>query len=120
MVNVTKFFAVSMLGLFVAGCASTTSRFVTPDEVSDYLIEQTPADIKRVLGTPRTIKHIDPNTTVWTYHSDMIQNKKATQGQCEMVITFEGGKAVKAQVNATEFSPFAAPLATCNLMLDGL
>ncbi|MBV1790069.1 hypothetical protein KQ940_18595 [Marinobacterium sp. D7] len=120
MVNITKIFAVSLIGLLFAGCATQTSRFVTPDEVSDYLIEQTPEDIKRVLGQPRTIVHPDPNTTVWTYHSDMIQNKKATQGLCEMVITFEGGKAVKAVVNATEYSPFAPKLATCNMMLNGL
>ncbi|KEA61788.1 hypothetical protein ADIMK_3935 [Marinobacterium lacunae] len=110
----------SVMGLFIAGCATTTSRFVTPDEVSDYLVTKTPAQMQSTLGSPRTVEHTGPNTSVWTYHSDMIQDKKATQGKCEMIITFEGDKAVKALVNATEYSPFAAPLATCNLMLNGL
>ncbi|MBV1787181.1 hypothetical protein KQ940_03855 [Marinobacterium sp. D7] len=120
MVNIPKVIAVSLIGLFVAACAATSSRFATSDEVSAYLVKRTPAELQGVLGKPRTIEHIDPNTSVWTYHSDMIQNKKPTQGKCEMIITFEGGVAVKAVVNATEYSPFAAPLATCNLMLDGL
>lgn len=119
MVDIKAICAAGLTALVVVGCAST-SRFVTPDEVSDYLIKQTPAQIENTLGKPRTIEYVGANRSVWTYHSDMIQNKKATQGQCEMKITFEGDKAVNAVVNATEFSPFAAKLATCNLMLEGL
>lgn len=106
--------------LLLVGCATPTSRFMSAQEVSDYLINKSPAELSQLLGEPRTRVQSGPNEIVWTYHSDMIQNKKATQGKCEMVITFEGDKAVRADVNQTEYSPFAAPLATCNLMLDGL
>lgn len=120
MLNIRKIFAAGMIGLFLGGCAAKSSRFVTADEVSEHLIKQTPSTVERALGKPRSIESVGQNRWVWTYHSDMIQNKKATQGKCELKITFEGDKAVNAEVDATEFSPFAAPLATCNLMLDKL
>ncbi|WP_132289480.1 hypothetical protein [Marinobacterium mangrovicola] len=110
----------SMFGLVAASCTTTNSRFVTADEVSDYLIKQNPEALHQALGEPRTVENIGGNRSVWTYHSDMIQNKKATQGKCEMIITFEGEKAINVDVSATEYSPFAAPLATCNQMLDSL
>ncbi len=120
MANINRVLAVSVLGLVSASCATATSRFVTADEVSDYLIKQNPQALQRAMGTPRTVENIGDGKTVWTYHSDMIQDKKPTQGKCEMIITFSGQKAVNVDVDATEYSPFAAPLATCNLMLDDL
>ncbi|WP_146071851.1 outer membrane protein assembly factor BamE domain-containing protein [Marinobacterium lutimaris] len=120
MKRVTSALAVTILGLVTASCATTNSRFVTADEVSEYLIKQNPQAVQRALGEPRTVENIGGNRSVWTYHSDMIQDKKATQGKCEMIITFEGNKAVNVDVDATEYSPFAAPLATCNQMLDSL
>lgn len=109
-----------MLGLLVAGCSAKSSRFISPDEVSDHLIKQSPADLQRAMGQPRSIEQTGPNEWKWTYHSDMIRNKKPTQGKCELIITFEGQKAIKAVVNSSEYSPVVGPLATCNLMVDKL
>lgn len=120
MVNIQRILAISMFGLVAASCATNSSRFVTADEVSDYLIKQNPQALQRALGQPRSVENIGANKTVWTYHSDMIQNKKPTQGKCEMIITFEGEKAINVDVNTTEYTPFVAPLATCNQMLKSL
>lgn len=117
MMNISRIIVVGVLGLVASGCTTTSSRFINADEVSAYLISKTPAQIQSQLGTPRTVKDLGFGKSVWTYHSDMIQHKKPTQGKCEMIITFEGEQAVNVAVNATEYSPFAAPLATCNQML---
>ena len=50
----------------------------------------------------------------------MMANKSPNQGKCELVITFDDDKPIKAVVNSTEYSPFVQELQTCNDLVQQL
>ena len=113
--------ALILASLSITACATAPElRFKSTEEISDRLIEKDKATIERQLGQPRSIAQEGPHTWVWTYHSDMMPNKSPNQGKCELVITFDDDKPIKAVVNSTEYSPFVQELQTCNDLVQQL
>jgi outer membrane protein assembly factor BamE (lipoprotein component of BamABCDE complex) len=112
-----KSLIVSAAAVIFVGCASNAGGYTKSSEVEMRLKGMAKSEVANQLGAPTQAIKISDDMEVWTYRTGSVG---LTGGQCVISINFDKNLVSKALVNKTDYSPLAAPLASCASIIGNL